>query len=214
MLGIAIAICMMSSILLGAEKFPGWGPDKVKLTSEQVSEIMNGKNNYYKFILKMNQAIKANPKIAENSQLYIQTAKKIQEEVKAADFLIIQYAYIVLRKNETVFQKIFSEYKNKESCKNYIFIHLIPSDPQLLKEYNLSIEDYIDQRLTAYVSITRLPPYRLLFNFIMKNQFNLKEDFIKNSLKKLNRIVYPKINQGDDWKKLAVQIKLMMQSYE
>ena len=54
MLGIAIAIVMMSGLLFGKEIHPGWGPDKVNLTSEQVSEIMNGKNITYKFMLKMN----------------------------------------------------------------------------------------------------------------------------------------------------------------
>lgn len=77
-------------------------------------------------------------------------------------------------------------------------------------------DTFIRNNITAFlrdVKVVDKYVVAVVDNFI-KNSIDMDEALLKLKLKQIKRVVYPKIDESDDWKKIAVKIQLVIDSLD
>ena len=109
------------------------------------------------------------------------------------------------------FQKdIINKYGNNQYVILYYPIHVNKSVYGTVQNYNKALMQAVKLSSSRY----DYKSVKKLLNNFNSIQDELKKDEIKESLKYMKRYIYPKINQGDEWKQLATQIELQLKALE
>jgi len=222
------AMMMLGAVSLFAAEpeFPGWSADA--LTDAKYAETMaldskdavHG-NTYqnWKAIVKVQKAVKANPAILTDYALYKSTVNAainefVAEPEKSAVFVAMARNFHKPQFSNDIYTQIYNEYKGQNNpCGKYV-------DRWYIDRYqrinNVNYQELFDLNFNI-LSVNpseKCHNYTKLFNYLKANQFKIKTDVLKEDLSKMNRVVYPNIAKGDDWKQLAVEIQLMQKSLE